>query len=310
MPIPDYQSLMLPLLKHATHGETRVPEVAERIADEFSLTREEREEMLPSARQRLLHNRIHWAKFYMAKAGLLHQPQRGRFVASQEGRALLASNPETITVETLMRYPAFRDFYRSSNTRRQEAASSRAEEPPTAVDQVTPEEQIEVAHAALQSALRQDLIQRILQNSPSFFENVIIDLLLAMGYGGSLRSAAAQLGRSGDGGVDGIINEDRLGLDRVYVQAKRYAPENSVGRSDVQGFVGSLVGLGATKGVFVTTSSFSNQAQEFVRHLSQRVILIDGVRLTELMIEHNVGVRVSRAIEFKRLDEDYFADDE
>ena len=131
-----------------------------------------------------------------------------------------------------------------------------------------------------------------------------------MGYGGSHRSAAAQLGRSGDGGVDGIINEDRLGLDRVYIQAKRYSQDNSIGRSDVQAFVGSLVGLGASKGVFVTTSSFSSQAQEFVRHLSQRVILIDGARLTELMIEYNVGVRVSRAIEFKRLDEDYFAEDE
>jgi restriction system protein len=308
MAIPDYQSLMLPLLKHAAQGETRVPDVAERIADELGLTREEREEMLPSARQRLLHNRIHWAKFYMSKAGLLDQPRRGHFVASREGRLLLATNPEKITVETLKQYPSFLDFYRGDNTRA-ESAPPRAEESAT-VDRVTPEEQIETAHSALQSALRQDLIQRILQNSPSFFENVIIDLLLAMGYGGSLRSAAAQLGRSGDGGVDGIINEDRLGLDRVYIQAKRYAPDNSVGRSDVQAFVGSLVGLGANKGVFVTTSSFSNQAQEFVRHLSQRVILIDGSRLTELMIEHNVGVRVSRAIEFKRLDEDYFADDE
>jgi restriction system protein len=310
MPIPDYQSLMLPLLKHAATGETRVPAIADKIADEVGLTREEREEMLPSARQRLLHNRIHWAKFYMTKAGLIDQPQRGRFVASEQGRALLATNPERITVETLMRYPAFREFYRNSNGRTREGVSSREEEQATSVDRVTPEEQIEAAHSALQSALRQDLIHRILQNSPSFFENVIIDLLLAMGYGGSLRSAAAQLGRSGDGGVDGIINEDRLGLDRVYIQAKRYAPENSVGRSDVQAFVGSLVGLGATKGVLVTTSSFSNQAQEFVRHLSQRVILIDGIRLTELMIEHNVGVRVSQAIEFKRLDEDYFGEDE
>lgn len=309
MPIPDYQSLMLPVLKHAARGETRVPEVAEKIADELGLTREERDEMLPSARQKLLHNRIHWAKFYMAKAGLLEMPQRGRFIASDLGRVLLASNPEGVTVQTLMQYPAFRDFYRGSNTRPQQHALSNPSQPTTS-DEVTPEEQVEAAHATLQEALRQDLIQRVLQNSPSFFENVIIDLLLAMGYGGSLRSAAAQLGRSGDGGVDGIINEDRLGLDRVYIQAKRYAPDNSVGRADVQAFVGSLVGLGASKGVFVTTSTFSNQAQEFVRHLSQRVILIDGARLTELMVEHNVGVRVSRAIEFKRLDEDYFAEDE
>jgi restriction system protein len=149
-----------------------------------------------------------------------------------------------------------------------------------------------------------------LQNSSGFFEQVIVELLVAMGYGGSPRNAAAQLGRSGDGGVDGVINEDRLGLDRVYVQAKRYAQGNSVGRPDVQAFVGSLVGLGATKGVFVTTSSFSHQALDFVRHLAQRVILIDGQRLADLMVEHNVGVRLSRAIEFKRLDEDFFAEED
>jgi restriction system protein len=149
-----------------------------------------------------------------------------------------------------------------------------------------------------------------LQNSPGFFESVIVDLLVAMGYGGSHRNAAAQLGRTGDGGVDGVINEDRLGLDRVYIQAKRYAEGHAVGRPDVQGFVGSLVGLGATKGVFVTTSTFSSQATEFVRHLTQRIILIDGKRLADLMIEHNVGVRLNRTVEFKRLDEDFFTEDE
>jgi restriction system protein len=161
----------------------------------------------------------------------------------------------------------------------------------------------------LNAALRDELIERVLQNSPGFFEEVIVGLLVAMGYGGSRKNAATQLGRSGDGGVDGVINEDRLGLDRVYVQAKRYGPGSTVGRPEVQAFVGSLVGLGASKGVFVTTSTFSSQATEFVRHLSQRVILIDGSRLADLMIEHNVGVRVSRAIEFKRLDEDFFSED-
>lgn len=152
-------------------------------------------------------------------------------------------------------------------------------------------------------------LDRIGQNSPAFFEGLIVDLLVAMGYGGSHKNAAAQLGRSGDGGVDGVVNEDRLGLDRVYVQAKRYAPLNSIGRPDVQAFVGSLVGLGATKGVFVTTSTFSPQARDFVKHLSQRIILIDGRHLADLMIEHGVGVRVSRAIEFKRLDEDFFSEE-
>jgi restriction system protein len=277
MPVPDYQSLMLPVLRHAVRGEMRVPEVAEIIADELGLTREERDQMLPSARQKLLHNRIHWAKSYMVKAGLLEQPRRGYFIATEQGRALLAKSHEHISVETLLQFPPFRDFYRK--TRSEGDGISRTDESVTMIAEITPEEQIDAAHVSLQSALRQDLIQRTLQNSPSFFESVIIDLLLAMGYGGSHRSAAAQLGRSGDGGVDGIINEDRLGLDRVYIQAKRYAQENSIGRSDVQAFVGSLVGLGASKGVFVTTSSFTTQAQEFVRHLSQRVILIDGTRL-------------------------------
>jgi restriction system protein len=176
--------------------------------------------------------------------------------------------------------------------------------------QSTPEEQIEIAFVALQSALRTHLLQRIFQTTPGLFEELIIDLLVKMGYGGSRPDAATQLGKSGDGGVDGVINEDRLGLDRVYVQAKLYAEGNVVGRPAVQSFVGSLVGMGATKGVFVTTSKFSAEAVEFARHLTQRIILIDGRRLTELMIEHGVGVRLNRAIEFKKLDEDYFDEED
>jgi restriction system protein len=172
----------------------------------------------------------------------------------------------------------------------------------------TPEEEIEKASVTIQAALRTDLLQRISHNSPDFFEELIIDLLVKMGYGGSRPDAAAQLGKSGDGGVDGVINEDRLGLDRIYVQAKRYGEGNVVGRPAVQSFVGSLVGVGATKGVFVTTSKFSGEAIEYARHLSQRVILIR--RLAELMIEHGVGVRLNRAIEFKKIDEDYFDEDE
>jgi restriction system protein len=173
----------------------------------------------------------------------------------------------------------------------------------------TPEEQIEKAFLTIQSALRTELLQRILQNSPAFFEELIIDLLVKMDYGGSRPDAATQLGRSGDGGIDGVINEDRLGLDRVYIQAKRYT-DGHVGRPDVQKFVGSLVGMGATKGVFVTTSRFSAEAIEYARHLTQRVILIDGQRLTELMIEHNVGVRLNRAIEFKQIDENFFDEED
>jgi restriction system protein len=307
MAIPDYQTLMLPVLRVAAEGEKRVADVVDRIADEFSLIPKEREELLPSGRQRVLHNRIHWAKFYMSKAGLISSPGRGRFVATDAGRALLSTRPERINVSTLMQHASFREFYRSEGTAAERHPSSIPAEPQIASE--TPEERIEAAFQSIQSALQTELLERIVQNSPDFFEQLIVDLLVAMGYGGSHQNAAAQLGRSGDGGIDGVINEDRLGLDRVYVQAKRYAGTNTVGRPDVQAFVGSLVGLGATKGVFVTTSTFSPQARDFVKHLSQRVILIDGERLADLMIEYGVGVRVSRTVEFKRLDEDFFAEE-
>ncbi|ODT47767.1 restriction endonuclease [Devosia sp. 63-57] len=308
MAIPDYQTLMLPVLVLASEGEQRVGDITDRIASQFGLTEAEREQLLPSGRQRILHNRIHWAKFYMSKAGLISSPARGRFVATEAGKALLATNPAKIDVALLMREPTFREFYRNETGAEAVATSATVNAGTSDLAEATPEEQIETAYQSVQAALRADLLERIIQNSPSFFEQLIVDLLVAMGYGGSHKNAAAQLGRSGDGGVDGVINEDRLGLDRVYVQAKRYAEGNTVGRPDIQAFVGSLVGLGATKGVFVTTSSFSQQARDFVRHLSQRVVLLDGNDLTGLMIEHNVGVRVSRAIEFKRLDEDFFAE--
>lgn len=307
MAIPDYQTLMLPVLSIAAKGEARVPAAAQIIADQLGLTDDEREEMLPSGKQRLLHNRVHWAKFYMSKAGLIDSPKRGVFIASAAGQALLATKPGHIDVETLKAFPAFAEFYGQTGTSaepEQVAATMAA-----ANSDATPEEQIDAAHTILTSALKADLLQRVLEQSPAFFERLIVELLVAMGYGGSHEDAARQLGKSGDGGIDGIIDEDRLGLDRIYVQAKRYGPGSSVGRPEVQGFVGSLVGLGASKGVFVTTSAFSKQALDYARGLQHRVVLIDGSRLTELMVEFGVGVRTARMIDVKRLDEDFFADD-
>lgn len=305
MTIPDYQSLMLPVLKAAADGNTRVPKAADRIAGDLNLSEEEREELLPSGRQRVLHNRIHWAKFYMSKAGLIDSPSRGLFRASEAGLTLLGTSPTRIDVEKLKTYPAFLDWYEKSagGTGSEEAPAVRA----AAVAEATPEEQIDSAHAIIHSALKADLLQRVLSQSVTFFEGVIIDLLVAMGYGGTHERAALRLGKSGDGGVDGVIDEDRLGLDRIYVQAKRYSANISVSRPEIQAFVGSLVGLGATKGVFVTTSIFSGPAIQFVQHLPQRVILIDGERLANLMVEYDVGVRTSRTIDLKRLDEDFFA---
>jgi restriction system protein len=312
MSLPDYQALMLPLLKRAALGEVRVLDAEKQLGDEFSLTPEERAQLLPSGKQRVLHNRAHWAKFYLMKAGLVKFPRRGTFVATETGKQLLTRNPSHINLEVLKEYPSFEEFYRGDHTASAEQTPAAASTlpSPSVLLVSTPEEQIEAAFRTISSALRTELLERISQNTPAFFEELIIDLLVKMGYGGSRPDAAAQLGRSGDGGVDGVINEDRLGLDRVYVQAKRYAEGNVVGRPEVQKFVGSLVGLGATKGVFVTTSKFSNEAIEYARHLTQRVILIDGQRLTELMIEHNVGVRLNRAVEFKQIDENFFEEEE
>ena len=243
-----------------------------------------------------------------AKGGLIDSPKRGRFVISEAGRELLARNLDRIDNDTLMEFPSFRDFRTAqSNT---ETGDEVVSSPVLGATTATPEESIETAYASLQASLRSEILGRILQNSPSFFESVIVNLLVAMGYGGSHKNAASQLGKSGDGGVDGVINEDRLGLDRVYVQAKRYAAPSTIGRPEVQSFVGSLVGLGASKGVFVTTSTFSSQAQQYVKQIPQRVILIDGQRLADLMIEHNVGLRVDRTLEFKRLDEDFFGEED
>lgn len=306
MAIPDYQALMLPVLTLAAEGEIRVPIAADAIADKLGLTEQDREEMLPSGKQRLLHNRIHWAKFYLHKAGLVEIPRRGVFSASPSGVVLLKSRPEKIDVELLKSFPPFAEYYSQFQSGQRVENIADVDVVPVILN-ATPEEQIDAAHAMLTSALRVDLLARVLEQRPSFFERLIVDLLVAMGYGGSHEDAARQLGKSGDGGIDGVIDEDRLGLDRIYVQAKRYAPGTVVGRPEVQGFVGSLVGIGASKGVFVTTSNFSSHASQYASTLQQRVILIDGTRLTELMIEFDVGVRVSRQISVKRLDEDFFA---
>lgn len=247
----------------------------------------------------------------MTRAGLIDSPARGRFVASDLGRKLLETKPASINVDTLKAYPAFVEFYASSKSGSgsPDAAAIGAGEAIDATTSATPEEQIDAAQALLNQALKADLLQRILAQSPTFFERAIVDLLVGMGYGGSHEDAARRLGKTGDGGIDGVIDEDRLGLDRIYVQAKRYAAHVGVGRPEVQGFVGSLVGFGATKGVFVTTSSFSTPAKDFVRHLPQRIVLIDGDRLADLMIEHGVGVRVARTVDVKRLDEDFFVEE-
>jgi restriction system protein len=315
MTIPDFQTLMLPVLQASADGEVHIGDVVEKLAAEFSLSEEERAHLLPSGRQTTFANRVHWSKSYLRKARLVALSGRGRFIITDRGREVLAAQPKRIDIKFLQRFPEFATFRNDSGsgieTENDDVENlSQLTEKKSEALMLTPDETIRVAYRRLEAALAEDLLSRVRQGTPAFFERVIVQLLMKMNYGGSVDALDSALtGGSGDGGIDGVIDQDPLGLDRIYVQAKRYGAGSVVGRPEVQGFVGSLVGLQASKGVFVTTSTFSRQALDYARSLQQRVILIDGARLTELMVEFGVGVRASRVIEVRRLDEDYFSDE-
>lgn len=305
MSIPDYQTLMLPVLRLAAAGETDIRHCTEGIAKDFQLSPEELQELLPSGKQTVLSNRTHWAKTYLVKAGLLRMTRRGRFAATQRGTEVLAKNPSRIDNALLSRFVEFQAFRARSAAKPQDDVERQLDIAP-AIERATPEERIEAAYREINEELRTLLLERIVAAEPAFFETLIIDLMIAMGYGGSAREAGQRLGRSGDGGVDGLINEDILGLDSIYLQAKRYASGNVIGVEKVREFAGSLVERGASKGVFVTTSRFAQGATTYAERIPQRLILIDGDKLTHLMLRHNVGVRATRIIELKKLDLDYF----
>jgi restriction system protein len=310
MAIPDYQSLMLPVLKFAAEGEVSIRDCIEQLAAEFKLTDEERTALLPSGKQPTFANRVHWARTYLAQAGLLEATRRGHFKATQRGLDALAKGLGHIDVEYLLQFDEFRAFRARHKAPSQEmsgdAGLERSEAP---LERATPEERIDVAHSEITAELRAELLERVVKSSPAFFERLIVDLLIAMNYGGSRAEAGKRIGRSGDGGIDGVINEDPLGLDIVYLQAKRYAPGNNVGIDKVREFAGALVERGATKGVFVTTSDFAPTARTYVDRIPQRLILIDGEELTRLMVRYGVGVRTERTIDLKKLDLDYFEEE-
>lgn len=308
MAIPDYQTLMLPVLRLAAASETDIRHCTEAIAEDFHLLPEDLQELLPSGKQTVLSNRTHWAKTYLVKAGLLRMTGRGRFAATQRGLELLAQDPSQIDNTLLGRFPEFQAFRARSAAKSQDSVERQQDSAP-ATERATPEERIEAAYLEISAELRTVLLDRIVAAKPAFFETLIIDLMIAMGYGGSAPEAGQRLGRSGDGGVDGLINEDVLGLDSIYLQAKRYAPGNTIGVEKVREFAGSLVERGANKGVFVTTSHFAQGAIAYAERIPQKLILIDGDMLTRLMLRHNVGVRATRVIELKKLDLDYFDDD-
>ena len=304
MPIPDFQSIMLPALELAAGRDTmRLKDAEPVLADEFNLSEEERQEKIPSQRQRRFYNRVSWAMGHLSYAGLLTKPATGIYQITEEGKKVLEEKPDRIDISFLERYPRYQEFRSGGGrTSRPEAKASEESEEET----LSPDERIDLAHNELAAGLKQELLQRIHTASPEFFERLVLNLLVAMGYGGGSEDSWEHLGRTSDGGIDGVINEDKLGLDKIYIQAKRWDPNSRVGRPDVQSFVGSLAGKSANKGVFVTTSSFSSNVSEYVKTIQQSVILIDGDELARLMIEHDVGVRLHRAVRLKRVDEDFF----
>lgn len=305
MSIPDYQTLMLPLLRFAADGNDHTTrEAVEILANEFQLTPAERSELLASGQQAIFNNRLGWANSYLKKAGLLESPRRGALRITARGKQILSDSPSRIDVKFLERFPEFIEFRDASR----KSGETETTESIAAATEQTPEEALEVAHQSLRLSLAQDILSRILSCSPTFFERLVVELLVKMGYGGSRRDAGERIGQSGDGGIDGIIKEDRLGLDTIYIQAKRW--QGSVGRPEIQKFVGALQGQRAKKGVFITTSSYTAEAIDYASRIDTKVVLIDGQVLANLMMDFDVGVSVSASYIVKRIDSDYFEEGE
>jgi restriction system protein len=299
--IPDYQAIMLPLLKYAADGkEHSLRETIEALSDQFNLTDEERKDLLPSGQQATFDNRVGWARTYLKKAGLLQSTRRGYYRITDRGIDVLREKPPEITRSFLMQFPAFVEF-QTPQADKSEATEAVAEETRT------PEEEMEAAYQNVRQGLATELLQTIQALSPAFFEKLVVDLLVKMGYGGTRRDAGQAIGRSGDEGIDGIIKEDRLGLDIVYIQAKRW--ERTVGRPEIQKFAGALQGQRARKGIFITTSDFSQVAREYVSRIDSKIVLIDGNTLAQLMIDYGVGVTQVASYELKRMDSDYFTEE-
>lgn len=290
--------------------EKNIKDAIAALADQHPLSEEDRQALLPSGKQTLLSNRVHWARTYLDKAGALKRTRRSHFVVTERGKELLKKFPERIDVGALRQFPEFLDFVTPGSDQETEEGKTANAPDKISSSPATPDDTIEAASEAILASLRAQLLERIQELSPAFFERLVVDLIVAMGYGGTRQGVAQRLGKSGDEGIDGIVNEDPLGLDVVYIQAKRYAPENTIGRERIQQFAGALAGQGASKGVFVTTSSFSSGASQYVKRVQQRIILIDGAELTRLMIQYGVGVRTERTIELKRIDLDYFEESE
>jgi restriction system protein len=308
MAVPDYQTLMRPLLQFASDGQEHTHgESIDTLANHFRLSEDERRELIPSGGEARFDNRVGWARTYLSKAGLLESTGRARFRITQRGLEVLATHPHTISNKTLEQFPEYLDFKRRAPRNSTTPQSTDHDLIDSVAESTqTPQETLETSYQLLRRNLVQELLEKVKGIPPRFFERLVVDVLVSMGYGGSRRDAGQAIGRSGDDGIDGIIKEDRLGLDVVYIQAKRW--EGTVGRPVVQAFAGSLEGHRARKGVLITTSQFSSDAKDYVNRIEKKIVLIDGEQLTQMMIDYGVGVTEVASYTVKKLDSDYFGE--
>jgi len=304
MTIPDFQSIMLPLMQFANdEKEHSSKESIEYLANYFNLTDEEKKEPLPSGKQPIFSNRIGWAKSHLNRAGLLESPRRSIFRITVRGIEVLAQEPAMLNMKVLKQFPEYLEFIGGASN--QEKATAPTEDDP--IGQDTPEEIVEYGYQKIRQALAQDILAKVKSFSPTFFEQLVVELLVKMGYGGSIKEAGRAIGKTNDEGIDGIIKEDRLGLDAIYIQAKRW--NDTVGRPEIQRFVGALAGQGAKKGIFITTSKFSEQAKGYTPRNDTKIVLIDGEELAQYMIDFNLGVSIVSEYQIKKIDSDYFGDE-
>ncbi|MEJ0076858.1 MAG: restriction endonuclease [Alphaproteobacteria bacterium] len=310
--IPDYQTLMLPLLKLAGDGqEHRINHSVEKIGQTLGISEEERSQILPSGGQTVLYSRVQWARTYLTQAKLLESTRRAHFKITERGMEVLKENPARVDNTLLERYPEFNEFKNRSRVASDEPETTTiaGSVGSTTASLATPDELLRSTISDIEAALGSELLNRILAAPPAFFENLIVSLLLGMGYGGAREEAGRAIGKSGDGGIDGVIDQDPLGLDRVYLQAKRYKADSPVSEPEVRAFSGSLGAHKASKGVFVTTSYFTKPAYDFAEKHPFKMVLIDGAQLTALMLRHNVGVRIADTLHIKKVDEDFFSEE-
>lgn len=307
MPIPDYQSIMLPLLKEVADKQVhRYRDLIEHLYEYFQLTEDERKELLPSGTQSIFDNRFGWAKTYLKKAGLIDSPKRAYVQITDTGLDVLRQNPSKIDVEFLKQFVEFVQFYSSGTDREKD---EKVADVVTDQAESTPKEILESAYQKLRKSLAREILNKVLDMPPRFFELLVVQLLVKMGYGGSLKDAGEATKQTGDEGIDGTIKEDKLGLDVIYIQAKRWKPGNVVGRPEIQKFVGALAGQGAKKGIFITTSSFTKEALEYGSRIEAKIVLIAGDRLAQLMFDYGLGVSTETIYELKTIDTDFFSED-